>query len=270
MSYKVNALTEINSVKAVDNKTITISLNEQNGLIDWDIAWDLKLLNDIQVLSIEKDITNTKKVSIFLWENKLLPNKTYSLLTVFWSEGSIDFETKTTLDSVEVLNTLVSEWQWIEHIFIKDSSTIEVYYVNTVNSTDFEFKLLSSVDIAKVTKLSNNLNITTKDTLNNNSSYIIMLMSLMDTNSKSLTFTDWIYDFMTSSLAQSSGTPSTEVVPNWWIVVVQSEVIDESTVEWISLNAAETPDTWAETNVLIALTFILTSFVFLRRKVFKR
>ncbi len=261
VSYKANAWTEVNSVKAIDNKTINVLLNEQNGLVDWEIAWELKLLNDVQVLSVEKDTVDTKKVSVYLWENKLLPNKSYSLLTVFGSEWSIDFKTKSTLENIEILNTWLVEWQRMDHIFIKDSNTIEIYYTNPLSSTDFEYKLLSSVDIDKVTKTSNNLIINTKDLLKDNSSYIIMLISIMDTNSNEVEFADWIYDF------------TTEIFPKNKVIKTSEKITsnnNKSTIETVSLNVAESPDTWAETNVLIALTFILSGFVFLRKKIFRK
>ncbi len=270
---EVNA-SEITSVKAIDNQTIDVNVSNISSLADWEIAWDVKLLNDIQILSAKKDDANLKKVVVLLWDNKLIKNKSYSLLTVFGSEGSIDFDTKDNLIWVDVLNSEKTEWQNIDHIFIKDASTIEIYYKDNIAWTDFEYKLLSNIDIENITKRSNILVIKTKDILKSNSSYIVMLISIMDTNSKEVEFDDGIFDFSTWVLTSTNNTVTKKetVTENElpWDIDMWNEEEKELTVEHISLNAPESPDTWPETTVLLFLTFILSSFVFIRKKIFRK
>jgi hypothetical protein len=48
------------------------------------------------------------------------------------------------------------------------------------------------------------------------------------------------------------------------------ENIDEdSKTDNVALNSAETPDTWAETWILILATFLLSNFIYFRKKFLK-
>jgi len=96
--------------------------------------------------------------------------------------------------------------------------------------------------------------------------YILMLVSMEDDEWTVIDFKDGIYDFSTDDSLEE--TLEDELDDDAW---------DEGTGTWeaetvdnLSLNAAETPDSWAETNVLIALTFLINSFVFIRKKIFKK
>lgn len=256
------------SVVVVDDKTIDFTLTNDFNQDIWEIAWDVKVLSDMEIISSERDLEDSKKVNIFLWWWKVAENTSYSLLTVVWAEWSIDFETKEDFVWAEILNTEALEAQWIESVVIRDPLTIEVFYKDVLSSTEFEYKLLANIEVNKIEKLApdnNDVRVSLSSKLQVSRDYILMLINLMDKDEQKVDFNDGIFDF--STLDTIKETPDEIII---------EENPDEAgwengeTVETVSLNAAETPDTWPETTVLIALTFILSSIVLIRRKILRK
>ncbi len=265
---------ESDSMDVVDTNTIEFSLENQVNVDVWFIEWEVKILNDIEISSVEKDPEEFRKVIIHLWKTKLKENRAYSLLTILWAEWNLDFVIWNTMNDFEIKNDWNLDEQAIESIIIRDESTIDVYYKDYPGEEDIEFKLLSPLEIGSFERIwtidNNDYRINLWSSLEVENSYILMLVSITDNNDEVVEFQDWIYDFVTDESLEEVIDDEGDVVEEDSVVEEESGTGEVDTVDNLSLNAAETPDSWAETNVLIALTFLVNSFVFMRKKIFKK
>jgi hypothetical protein len=78
-----------------------------------------------------------------------------------------------------------------------------------------------------------------------------MLFEILTKEGLKTTFLNGIYDFSTGD--------------NLWKKEI-NELTKEKVLEKVALNAAETPDTGAETSILFILTLIMSSIIFFKRK----
>ena len=132
-----------------------------------------------------------------------------------------------------------------------------------------------------------------------NSEYTVMVVSLQNSNYEEMIFEDWIYNFTTwdsiiiseedieVKIDDDLNTWDDEDVDlNAWDIedegeknpdvsgdIKGEEEIDLNSwvneVKFVAKEVKETPDTWAETNILLILTFIMSSIVFIRKKILK-
>jgi hypothetical protein len=317
----------LDNIEVVDDKNITLTLSEDATLLEWDNSPQVKVLKDIEIHLVSKDIQDQNKLILSLsWA--LQENKRYSLLTILWPEGSIDFALKDILENKEIINDIKAEWQWINRMVIKNSKTIELYFNNIIAEKEFELKLLNEVKISQIKAgNTNKITLSLSDILEKSSDYIIMLLSVKDSLWKELTFEEELYDFTTALDLKSTqwaveswtwsvvkdvspekwweeeGVWSTKDIPSeewweaegiwdtkntpmekWWEEIKTENTKKESLEEWkkgekwekeewtleeVALNAAQTPDTWASTWILLILTFTISSIVFYRKKLLR-
>lgn len=242
------------------------------------LTWDTKVYKDIKVDNIQKDLELWTKISINLAE-PLMPNTSYSFLSVYGLEGNMDFTLWEEIDGVEIQNP--DSIENVASIFIFNSNNIEVNFKEPVISDDIDVKVLKDLSIWDTSlNLENKteLNLSVQDSLEENSNYILMMFSLNTLEGTELSFLNGIYDFSTETFIEevieeqimtedtSTGDLDTEIMPE-----VSEDTWENLNweVEDLALNAAQTPDTWAETWILIALTFIMSSIIFVRRKFVK-
>lgn len=240
----------------------------------WDswISWDIKLFKDLSIVSATKDSLVPNKINISL-NDDLTIWSTYNLFPVFWAEWSADFIFE------EPANIKILESEWISSITMKDKKNIEVYF-NTLNWDEFEFKLLKEINIVENSSSWWNLILKTDKSIELNTDYILMILSLSDIQNiykidepifnfdikENSTFekteTDQsIKDNFTAPVTETINPVENDTELNAWI---------EDTSTWnlnnVALDTKQTPDTWAETWVLMFLTLIMSSFYFLARR----
>ena len=236
----------------------------------------MKVLRDIDVSYSSKDLENNRKVVLNLSAD-LYSNSVYSLIGIIGAEGNIDFEIGGSLNG-EIMNwNIIGSEQTIEKVNVVDSRTLEVYFNYDLEEDMFEFKLLSELKVNSLSSLGNNiLDISLQDTLGKSTSYIIMIISLEDIDGNELMLDESLYDLVTTNslMEKPKEVVETEEVVEVKeikeIVQVEEEVIEEEgNIEEVALNSAETPDTGAETWVLMLLTFIFSSIYFIKNKISK-
>jgi hypothetical protein len=221
-----------------------------------DITSDVKVFKDLDNKKISIDLENNKLVNLSL-EKSLEPNTSYSLLSVYWAEWTIDFK----LDDMS--NWLEIWWDnsdWIEKLIISDPKNIEIYFTKSIESDSVDLKLLREYDIESLKINSENnkeLDVYLKNELYDGSKYIVMIFSITTKEDLNYVISNSIYDFVTEGV-------SSEKVE----VPLEDEETWENTWE-IALNSAETPDTWAETWILILATLLLSNFIYFRKRILK-
>ncbi len=257
----------IEKVTVVSPSSLRMTLTWIIDLADDTLEWDIKILKDLSIQKVEKSPIADNIINITLSE-ELTPNTTYSILSVFWAEGNIDFALGKDVKEAEFINT-DTENPSIEKVVVKDSTEIEIYYKLKLSWEEFEYKVLSWVWIDTMSKDKSDIILTTKTPLVSDSEYIIMLISLKDAFSKEISFDDGIFDFETQEINEEA----LQLLSESWAVVeealnsAQEETKEEWNVKEVAKDVSETPDTWAETWVLILGTLIINTFLtYSRRK----
>jgi len=253
-----------------DLKNLDFSLSPKVPLVEWPISSEIKILKDLQIISSVKDFKDSNKIILNL-KNSLIPNKAYNLLSVFWVDWNIDFSIWNEITLIDIKNPDNVLWiQWISRLLIIDSKTIEVYFNNPIDATEFEFKLYRESKINKVTNSGSILSINLLWVLDKSSKYILMMISLSDKFWLDVKFTQEIYDFTTSSILWDKQIlniqKNTTVQEN---NNLNKQITWSWNIENVALNSAITPESWPTTWVLIFLTFLVNIFIILKRKLIK-
>lgn len=250
----------ISEVNVAGNSSLEINFEGDMMLADGEITGDIKILRDVVVESAEKDFEAQNIVNIVLAE-ELKTNSSYSILSIFWADGSMDFSIEDSVDGVEILNNDPANPS-IEKVIIKDATEIALYYSMPLESEEFEYKIFSQLEVENIQKTWSSLDVQLVSHLTSNSNYTIILISLQDMMTAELSFDDGLFDFMTGEI---------EVVEE--IQELEEEIIDELNAAWeegnveeVALDAEETPDTGAETWVLILGTLLINTFLTSARK----
>ncbi len=218
---------------------------------DLNLTSDLKIYKSLEIKNFWVDLNDSKKLNVEL-SNPLQKNTTYSFLSIYDIDWNMDFSVWDELNWVEI------EASWdaknISKVKIESPRKLTFFFKNDLTpSEDMEIKILKEIKIDKILLDSENnkqVNVILKDNLEENKKYILMMFEL-NSNKEKITILNNVYDFETKSDLKKEDT---------------SKVLDKKVVDKVALNAAETPDTGPETNVLIFLTFIISTIVYFRRK----
>ncbi len=260
--------TSIVWVDTLDASTLVVKLWSQLPGIS--AQSDAKILEDISVSASQKNTDNLKKIDITL-NSDLVLGTNYSIISVSeWLDSSIDFTFNAPM--VEIKNTLVPKDTGIDHIIIKDTKNIEVYLNKDATLETYEFKVFKEMSSSNMFLDTTNINIQLSQPILPNTDYILIL-NLKDIENKDIEVENSLFDFVSGEFAPQVApeVPVETALP----VAVEVPVEDPMTssgqpIENVAMEVTQTPDTGAQTNVLLALTFILTLAVFLvKRKSFK-
>lgn len=246
----------VDSINVINSHEIDLSLSQDVTLSE-DIAGDVKVLKDILVSFATRDISDYNKVILTLEEDlQMLTN--YNLLTIFGANWNIDFKTEKSLYDVEIVNLYQPQDQWIVKIVTVDERTLEVYFKNPVDDSDFEFKIFSEIFVETISYINEqSLKLNLEKSIVSHSQYLLLILSLEDSKLRNISFDEELYDFETWNTLEILKEDAIKIDDTW------KEVLD---LENIALNAAQTPDTWAETWVLVALTLLVNAGLFMRKK----
>lgn len=302
ISYSENLW--VDEINVIDANTISVMLSDNPNLNQGEVEWEITILNDLSIRwAITSDISGNS-VEIML-EDPILPNTKYSLLTISGADGSIDFETPQAVDGFSAVNISGSSSQNIDSIEILDDRTLIVHYVMDVSASSYEYKLLAESRVTKIEKpdyFISELVISIEPPLVSNKDYILMFIDMPDAAGNYLEFDTWIYDFTTQEIVtienniEETIEELPEEIENFEDNMEADENSenldflreeDENTMGEVDMEAApevslekdsqidtlevanqiqETPDTGAETWVLIFATLFINTFFYLSRR----
>lgn len=268
----------LENINVIDSKTIWVNSSDMVVFPNGDVTGEVKILRDIEVTYSSLDLTDSKKVLINL-SSDLYTNSDYSLISVVWAEGNIDFTIEDSLNG-EISNYYLNSGKNIEKINVLDSRTIEVYYNYDLTENEFEFKLLWDLSVKSLTSDgTSELTVNLNTSLETNRNYILMVISLEDENMQEIPLEESLYDFSTPwSLAESTNEQSStedllqevveEVVTEEIQTVLDKKEEEENNgnIEEVSLNAAVTPETGPATILLIVLAMVFSIMFFINKK----
>jgi len=192
----------VEEIQVIDKNTISVTLSENPNLEVWDVEGELTLLSDASLRWAILTQWSSNTVELIM-EDALMPETNYSLLTINGADGSMDFTTPESLEWYTQDN--ISSWtnQNIKNIEIIDDRTLLIEYNLDVNSTNFEYKLLSESIIESVMKpdyFNPELIITVSPPLVWEKDYILMFIEMQDVDGEFLEFDTGIYDFVSPKL----------------------------------------------------------------------
>jgi len=246
----------VENINVINSHEIELILSN-DVMLSESLTGDIKVLKDILVSFATRDINDNNKVILTLEEDlQMLTN--YNLLTIFGANGNIDFRTETSLLDVEIPNMYQPQNQGIVKIVTVDERTLEVYFKNPVEDTDFEFKVFSEIFVDTISNTwPQSLKLHLEKSITSYSQYMLMILALEDGTFRNISFDEELYDFETLETIE--------------VVKEKAPIIDDAgeevlELEDIALNAAETPDTGAETWVLVALTLLVNAGLFIRKR----
>lgn len=274
---------DVENIVPKDLKNIEFSVIPEATFLDGEVSWEIKILKDVEITFSSKSFDETSKIVLNL-KDSLIPNSSYNLLSVFWVDWNIDFNLWDELNLVDIANPENIVWiQWISRLVIFDSKTIEVYFNDPIDSTEFEFKLFRESKVEYINNEAGKLSLTLNDNLDKSSNYLLMLISLKDSSWTDLQFEEEIYDFVTTDTLWEKSIDIMDTFiksDNGEIIPTLDGIVDnnlntalewsENTMSWelntVALNAAVTPKSWPETWILILLTILVNIFIFARKK----
>lgn len=270
LSFLLVATTNAATIEKIDvktNNTIDITASSDVVFSDVNVEGDIKVLKDLAVSFSSKDPENTKKLLLNLSED-LSINTSYSLITILWAEGNIDFVIWESLEW-EILNLALAEWEnGIEKINILDSRTMELYFNFDLTEDLFEFKILTEIPTSSLKSEWNNLlTLQTSRNLSVNTDYILMILTLEDAMGSSIVFEEDLYDVTTPSNLEEAIAEEEAILA---AAEEEVEVIEEGNVEEVALTTDTTPETWTATSVLILLAILANLAFFFRKKIFSK
>jgi len=217
------------------------------------LNWDIKLFKDMNIANSVRSLENDKEVIIDL-KDELTRNTSYSILAVFGVEWTIDFNIKDVIDGLEIL----WDWTtWIEKVNIINSKKLKITFSDKITSDQIDIKILKEKSIKNIQIDSKNnkvVDVNLNDNLEDSSKYLFMLFSFTTKEGDNYNIENNIYDFSTKSSLKKAD-------------IEEIKEVDDKNKTWnVALNSAETPDTWAETWILILATFLLSNFIYFRKK----
>ena len=269
----------VEEIQVVDKNTLEVTLSENPNMKVGIIDADINILSDIKLLGWFISQDSAKEVELLL-EKPIMPNTRYSLLSVLGVDGSMDFTTPEVIDEYSETNTALEEgMQNISAIKIIDETTILISYTQELSASTFEYKLLAESDVVKVEKLNYDdpkLTITVEPPFISEQDYILMFIEMKDIDGNYIEFDTWIYDFKSPIIETE-----TNIEENVQWSTNESEIIDleaagnqdnsETNVaagntEEVAMSAESTPDTGAQTWILVIITLVINTFYYSARR----
>jgi len=220
----------VGEIKVLDENTLSVTLSENPNLEIWEIDGEVKVLNDVELAGVFVSETDSKAIEIIL-DQALMPETTYSLLTVLGSDGSIDFTTPTTVDGFTSSNMSSVEQQDIDVIQIIDERTLMVYYREEITASSLEYKLLAESKVVKIEKpdfYSSEILLLIDNPFISEKDYILMFIEMQDASGEFLEFDTGIYDFTTPDMNELQSFENDIVTET-----VQTELIEIPEIEEI-------------------------------------
>jgi len=290
---------DASSVVAISPHEIEVTFSENPNLRVWEVNAEVKVLQDI---SLRGGFSSSEANSVeLILEDPLLPNTYYSLLSIIGADGSIDFKTSEELSGKTIMNLAREGDEDIKSITIRDPRTILIHYVQELTETQFEYKLLAESTVEAIENRAyddGKIYMSINPPLIAEQNYILMFLDMQDVDGMFLDFESGIYDFSTppseewdtvqwvsttvisDTLEESLENIDRGVIEDITILpevlIIEEEVENlqaageeislEKNINEVAQQVSETPDTGAETWVLILLSLVINTIYYLSRK----
>ena len=254
----ISYASDISSLEVIDDKTINVSLNNGLNLLKWEVSWEIKVLSDVGINFVSKDIEDSNKISLVLWTN-LEKNLSYSLLSVSWIDWSMNFNIDELSNGLEIENEefLEGDSQWITKLVVVDNQNVEVYFSKPIEWSEFNFKLLKEIKLDKITYDLDKLYVSFTEKLKANNNYILIIVSIVDSSWLDVFFEDWVYEF---SIEEELINSTKRLKEDF-----NSATQEGKDIKNIPISSETTPEVGASTWVLVLLTFIINTCIYIGR-----
>ncbi len=268
---------KVQEVKVLDANTLSVTLSENPNLDVGEVKGELTILNDVSLRGAVLAEGEEAVVELML-EEALQAETSYSLLTISGTDGSIEFTTPKDVEGFVATNTITGDAQNIVSLEVLDNKTLKIRYHQNIASHSYEYKLLAESKVLKIEKpdyFVPELIVSLEPPLTSNTNYILMFIEMQDVDGNFLEFDTGIYDFMTQEIApreeidEALMLSETQVAPEKTPVDLTSAPEEDShTLNTVNVakNMQETPDTGAQTWMLILATLVINTFYYLSRK----
>ncbi len=289
----------LKNIIATSTKTIELELDK--NINKSFTKSDLEIYKSIDNKS-SKIETEENQILVEL-TNPIEKNTLYSLISISSVEWNIIFKTGNDILLKEIQNNnLEFGEQWIKSILIKDSKTLLLTFSKNVDGSYLEFQLLKSLEVEKIRSIpeTNKIKVTLKSQMLNNEEYLGVLTFLETDDLDKIEISKGINYFTTDELIKYEWPSEEELALEYELssnISLEQELMDAlSNSEWfnldtkeeltqelnsaaedpnnqektqleeLALSQKETPDTGAETWVLVILTFIINTFYLISRR----
>ena len=205
----------VDEIKVLDQRTIEVSLSENPNLGNKPLDAEVAVLNDIPVEALSREIESDNEILLTL-DQDILSGMKYSLVTISWAKGSIDFITPEIVIGYEAQNADLSLGQDISSIEVLDERNIKIAYNEPLEwtATEYEYKVLLENTVQEVIKkdyMEPELTITLTSDLQSDQQYILMFIDIQDASGAYLDFDTWIYDFETQEIENTKTSIQEEI-----------------------------------------------------------
>lgn len=302
LSIKSSYAAETYALKNIEATTTkTVDLNFDKKITKDFTQSDLEIYKSIDNKATR--VENEKNKIVLELNNNIEKNSSYSLISLSSIEWNIIFKTGDDILLKEIENTdLENGSQWIKSILIKDSKHLVLTFSQNINSWDLEFQLLKSLEVQRINTIANSSKIKAilKWELLNNEQYLWTLTFLETNSFEKADITKWINYFKTGNLAKYTW-PTAEELNQESVKnndkELEKSLIDElnkssdlnrnetnkikeelnsaaqdpankekTQLEKLALSQKETPETGAETWIILLATFIINTFYYISRR----
>jgi len=287
----------LKNVVATSTKTVELELDKNmNKTFSQS---DLEIYKSITNKSTKVE-WEANKVLITL-DTPIEKNTNYSLISISAIEWNIIFKTGEDILLKEIQNTAL-KWteQWIKSILIKDSKNLVLTFTQNIDSAELDFQLLKTLEVEKLVSVTwtSKVKALLKWEMLNNEQYLGILTFLQTSNLEKIEISKWISYFTTTELTKYEWDTDLdkEIITNKdtsledslmqalkdsqdlnWVNTeeLQKELNsasedpennEKTQLEKLALSQKETPDTGAETWVILLATFIINTFYYISRR----
>ncbi len=245
----------------LDESTINVKLTWVTSVDA--MASELKVLQNLKATTT-KDATNSSKILLSI-PSSLVSGATYSAVSITPSlEANMDFVYN---GEKEILNTMTWWTNYISKVVVIDDKTLELNFASDVSIEKVEYQFLKEVWVSEKMFNVDTLSIKTREPLLSNSDYAL-ISSLkdnmwtdieLDIDSSMKDFTTPEFTIPAAEVREVPQVTTTTETTSTWVTWTWD------TIEEVATEVKETPDTWAETLVIMILAVILWVWVFYAR-----
>ncbi len=252
-AFAENTNLSIIDIDSSNSNLIKIFFDKEIESSNLNIDWTIKVFKDLKYNNIVKELENNRTISINLKDN-LEKNTSYSFLSIYWTEWNIDFKI---YDIIDWLKVIWGPTSWIKELNIIDSNTIKIIFIKDIIWNSIDIKILEEYKTKwlSIDKDNNKkINVNLLNNLSKNSNYLLMLFTFSNYEKVEFIINNPIFDFLTKDSLEKAK------------IIEIEEIKKEERIWYVAFNSAETPDTWAETWILLLATFLLSNFLYFRKK----
>lgn len=183
----------ITQVNSIDSKKIEVVFSDNTNT--YSTGSELKIFNQLDVIEIKAVETNTKQIEVKIsWED-LTPWSNLSLISLTDLDLNADFTI--TWENFSLDNLATPTWS---KITLKDKSTLVIDLKSDLAGVQPNLKLLKEVPVLGISNVESKLLLDLWLDLKSQSSYILMVISLFDSQNKDVAVENWVFDFLTPEI----------------------------------------------------------------------